>query len=84
MQMKKSDPCTGMDPERNEFFNVDQFDAEKLKSFLPELRRMTVREPDGFLPRMKTIFSSCGVAFVILPSLQNAGINCAVKWVNPE
>lgn len=60
------------------------FDAEKLKTFLPELRGMTVKSPDDFLPRMREIFSECGVAFVILPNLKNSGINGAVKWVNNQ
>jgi len=63
---------------------TDKFDAEKLKFYLPELRGMTVKNPNEFLPRMREIFSSCGVAFVILPSLKNSGVNGAVKWVNSE
>lgn len=59
-----------------------QFDAEKLKAALPELRDMTVKKPEDFLPRMRKIFSECGVAFVLLPHLKNSGINGAVKWVN--
>lgn len=60
------------------------FNAEKLKSFLPELRTMTIQDPNIFLPRMKDIFSQCGVAFVLLPNLKNSGINGAVKWVNND
>ena len=40
--------------------------------------------PEVFLPRMKEIFSECGVAFVLLPHLKNSGINGAVKWINNE
>lgn len=60
------------------------YDANVLKSFLPELRSMTVQEPAEFIQRMQEIFSKCGIAFVLLPHLKNSGINGAVKWVNNE
>ena len=63
---------------------TSQFDADKLKNALPELRSMTVKAPSEFLPRMREIFSECGVAFVLLPNLKNSGINGAVKWVNKD
>ena len=60
------------------------FNADKLKSYLPEIRSMTVQEPEKFLPRMREIFAECGVAFVLLPHLKNAGVNGAVKWVSED
>lgn len=66
--------------------NIDTeiFDVKKLKDFLPEIRSMTVKEPSEFFPRLHVIFKECGVSFVLLPSLENAGINGAVKWINPK
>lgn len=64
--------------------STSSFNADKLRASLPELRGMTIKDPKEFLPRMREIFSECGVAFVILPSLKNSGINGAVKWVNNE
>ena len=63
---------------------TNRFDADKLRTALPELRGMTVKNPEDFLPRMREIFSECGVAFVLLPNLKNSGINGAVKWVNSD
>lgn len=60
------------------------YDAKKLKHYLPELREMTIQKPDVFLPRMKEIFSECGVAFVMLPHLKNSGVNGAVKWISKD
>lgn len=60
------------------------YDQNKLKSYLPEIINMNVQEPEQFFPRMKEIFSECGVAFVLLPYLKNSGINGAVKWINGE
>ena len=55
-----------------------------LKEYLPELRSMTVKKPEEFLPRMREIFSDCGIAFVLLPHLKNSGVNGAVKWVTED
>lgn len=63
---------------------TQRFNAEKLKSYLPELRSMTVQKPEVFMPRMREIFADCGVAFVLLPTLKNSGVNGAVKWISNE
>ena len=58
------------------------FNADKLKASLPELREMTTWEPDKYLPKLKAVFSECGVAFVLLPHLKHSKVNGAVRWVN--
>ncbi|MDD2494073.1 MAG: HigA family addiction module antitoxin [Tissierellia bacterium] len=63
---------------------TSKFDCKLLKSYLPEIRSMTLKDPNEFLPRLIDIFSKCGVSFVLLPHLKNSGINGAVKWINPE
>ena len=63
---------------------TEPYNAQKLKDYLPELRNMTLQNPEEFLPRMRDIFAECGVAFVLLPHLKNSGVNGAVKWVNNE
>lgn len=60
------------------------YSSTKLRSYLPELRSMTVQKPDIFLPRMREIFADSGVAFVLLPNLRNSGVNGAVKWINED
>lgn len=61
---------------------INEFSAAKLKSALPEIRQMTLQEPEVFLPRLRAIFADCGVAFVLLPHLTGSGINGAVKWID--
>ena len=63
---------------------TEPFDAEKLKSHLPEIRAMTIQEPEEFLPKLHSIFEDCGVAFVLLPHLKNSGINGVVKWISND
>lgn len=62
--------------------NVQEYDRNKLLSFIPELRRMTNANPESFLPRIKEILSSCGVSFVVLPYLPKSNIYGATKWLN--
>jgi len=61
-----------------------QYNVYKLKSYLPEVRSMTVQSPDIFFPKLRQIFAECGVAFVLLPNLKNSGVNGAVKWINDD
>ena len=64
--------------------NTEPFSAEKLKSYLPTIRNMTVQNPDVFLSKLRNMFAECGVAFVLLPHLKNSGINGAVKWITHD
>lgn len=63
---------------------VAPFDKEKLIESLYTIRKLTRKDPSEFYPKLVEIFSSCGVAFVILPHLPSSGINGAVKWINKE
>lgn len=61
---------------------VNDFDAKKLEKYVPEIRSMTIKSPEQFMPRLREIFSDCGVTFVLLPYLKNSNINGAVTWIN--
>lgn len=73
---------TAMNMAKN--IETEPYNAQKLREYLPELRCMTVQDPEVFLPRMRKIFAECGVAYVLLPHLKNSGVNSAVKWINSE
>lgn len=60
------------------------FNGSKLKKHIDDIREMTKQPTHVFYPRLKEIFSSCGVAFFVLKYLPNSGINGAVKWLNKE
>lgn len=45
---------------------------------------MTLQQPDEFYPKLQEIFTSCGIAFIVLPYLKNSDVNGAVKWINKE
>ncbi|BBB90729.1 MAG TPA: HigA family addiction module antitoxin [Methylomusa anaerophila] len=67
-----------------EKINCYPFNSKKLKGYLPEIRGMTLQDPQVFCPRLCEIFKECGVAFVLLPHLKNSGVNGAVKWISSE
>ncbi len=63
---------------------VKPFDEKNLKLSIPEIRKMTLMNPKDFLPKLERIFCDCGVAFVLLPSLKNCGVNGVVKWCDDK
>lgn len=63
---------------------TDPLDLKRLKGFLPEIRSMTRQHPEENEERLVNLFSSCGVAFVLVPHLKNSGINGAVKWISKQ
>lgn len=63
---------------------VNKFNKKMLIDSLPEIRKMTLQNPEKFYPRLEEILAECGIALVLLPNLKNCGINGAVKWINKE
>lgn len=43
-----------------------------LKSVIPEIRKMTVLEPEKFCPMLKKCLADCGIALVFLPHLKGS------------
>lgn len=60
------------------------FEKRKLIEILPEIRNMTVQDPQIFYPKLIEILANCGVALVLLPNLKNCGVNGAVKWLGKD
>ena len=60
------------------------YNPKKLRSLLPELRKMTLFQNDNFVSKMQEVLAECGVAVIFLPHLKNSDIHGAVKWINNE
>lgn len=43
-----------------------------------------VEQPDVFVPKMKTLCESSGVAVVLVPEMKNAPVSGATRWLAPE
>jgi len=60
------------------------FREERLRSILPELRRLTTQLPAVFEPGATEALASAGVALVFLPHLPKTHANGAARWLSPE
>lgn len=60
------------------------YNSQKLKTAIPEIKKMTIQKPEKCITRLEKIFAESGVAFVLLPNLKNSGVNGAVKWVKDD
>jgi len=59
---------------------IGKVDTDRLGNYVPEIRAMIKQGVIQSLPRLKDIFTSCGVTFIYLPMLKDAKISGAVKW----
>lgn len=64
--------------------DISQFDKKKLTTILPQVRELTLRNPQDVKENLQKMFAECGVAFVMLPNLKCCHINGAVKWLGKE
>ncbi len=62
--------------------SVKEFNKSNLLNYIPELRLLTLKDPQIFLPRLFEIFSECGISFVIVPYLPKSNIYGITKWLN--
>lgn len=64
--------------------NTEPYDAAKLKAYLPNIKELSLEEPEVFIPKLKQIFSSCGVVFIVSPHFSNTKIHGVTKWLTPD
>lgn len=61
-----------------------RFDRERLRRHLDDLRNLTVEPIDQFLPEMKRICASCGVAVVIIKEIPGCRVSGATRWLSSQ
>ncbi|MFA4891253.1 MAG: HigA family addiction module antitoxin [Candidatus Gracilibacteria bacterium] len=61
-----------------------EFDIEKLRSKLDEMRSLTTETPETFSRRLKELAGECGIALVYTPYLKNTNVNGATRWLTPK
>ena len=66
--------------EYGEQVEVDSLDRKKIKSLIPEFRKLTLEDPEIFYPKMKKLCSECGIALVLVPSISKTYIYGATIW----
>lgn len=63
---------------------VDEFSEERLRSSLGELRRLTRKAPQDFIPEMQAICAAAGVAVALVPELPQTGISGCARWLTDK
>lgn len=59
-----------------------RFDADLLQQAAREARMLTSASPHVFMPRLRSLFSEAGVAFVVVKELPKTGANGVARWLN--
>lgn len=61
-----------------------KFNLTKLKSILPELRKLTTEDPSVYSLKLQNLLSQAGIALVYFHHLEKTYANGVTKWVNPD
>jgi addiction module HigA family antidote len=61
----------------------EQYDADRFKRSLNEIRALTIQPLEQFVPRIKELCASCGVAAVFVPALPKTASG-ATRWLSSE
>jgi HTH-type transcriptional regulator/antitoxin HigA len=61
----------------------EPFDRAKLKALLPELRAMTVQDPDDFYPGLVAKLAQVGVCLVLVPDIAGTRASGATRFLSP-
>jgi HTH-type transcriptional regulator/antitoxin HigA len=62
-------------------FECKPFDKSRFRAALDEIRKLTVKEPEVFVPRTTALCAACGVALVLVPEIKGAPVSGAAKWL---
>ena len=61
------------------------YSADEFRSRLPELRALTLEtDPEGFVPRLRSLCAEAGVAVVVAPTPEGCPASGATRWLSPR
>jgi addiction module HigA family antidote len=63
---------------------VKEFSENRLRSSLNELRQLTRKTPEKFIPEMQAICAAAGVAVALVPELPHTGISGCARWLTDK
>lgn len=64
--------------------HTDSFDKKKIMGALLEIRALSLKSPEAFIPGLEQILRKCGVAFVLLPHFPKTYANGATFWIKAD
>ncbi len=62
----------------------DPFNREKFRTVLDEIRGLTTKPPETFVPRMTALCAAAGVALCLVPEIRGAPASGAAQWLTPN
>lgn len=67
-----------------ENISTKKFDAKKLLSSIPNLRSLTKKKAEDFMPELEEMCSDFGVAVTWVPELGNTSISGCARWLTED
>lgn len=67
-----------------EDINCKDYDRNRFVEALNEIRGLTVRPVDEFMPAIKEIFAKAGVAFVVMKPFSGIALSGVSRWLSPR
>jgi addiction module HigA family antidote len=58
------------------------YDKNKFSKAVEGIRQLTVKEPEEFIPEMRTLCSKAGVALALIPEMKKVPWNGATRWLS--
>jgi HTH-type transcriptional regulator/antitoxin HigA len=63
---------------------AEPFDKRKLRGALGDIRALSTKGPDEFMPKLERLLSQCGVVLVLLPHFPKTYAHGATFWIRPD
>lgn len=67
-----------------EAMECNTYDEKYFRKQLKNLRKLTIKEPEIFLPEIQRLCAECGVAVVFLKELPQTRVNGATRWLKKD
>lgn len=64
--------------------DCEPFDGDRFRKALQQIRSLTVKLPDEFLPEMKVLCARSGVALALVPGMPGTPWYGAVRWLTKD
>lgn len=67
-----------------EKISVPKYDETKFKKNLDQIRNLTLKDPQEFVPEMHELCKMAGVSLILVPAIPRAHVSGAARWLNPH
>jgi len=64
--------------------DAEAFDKGELRKSLGDIRALSTKGPDEFMPELEQLLSRCGVVLVLLPHFPKTYAHGATFWIKPD